>query len=215
MTGGARGIGAATARLAAGQGYAVAVNYERARERAETLVAEIEAAGGQAIAVQADVAREDQVERMFGEVDAAPRPPQRAGQQRRHRRRRRDPGRRARADQARAPPGGQRDRHHAVLPRGGAPDVDRARRRRGCHRQRLLDGGDHRRPRRPHRLCGLQGGDRQLHDRARQGGRARGHPGQRAPARHDAHRHDRRGAPGCRAARPDRRHDRDQPLRRP
>ena len=69
VTGGARGIGAATARLAAGQGYAVAVNYERARERAEALAAEIEGAGGRAIAVQADVAQQDQVERMFGEVD--------------------------------------------------------------------------------------------------------------------------------------------------
>jgi NAD(P)-dependent dehydrogenase (short-subunit alcohol dehydrogenase family) len=69
VTGGARGIGAATARLAAGQGYAVAINYERARERAAALAAEIEGAGGRAIAVQADVAQQDQVERMFGEVD--------------------------------------------------------------------------------------------------------------------------------------------------
>ena len=69
VTGGARGIGAATAKLAAGQGYAVAVNYERARERAEALVSEIEAGGGNAIAVQADVAQQDQVERMFNQVD--------------------------------------------------------------------------------------------------------------------------------------------------
>ena len=69
VTGGARGIGAVTARLAAGRGYAVAVSYERARERALTLVGEIEAAGGRAIAVQADVAQQDQVERMFREVD--------------------------------------------------------------------------------------------------------------------------------------------------
>ena len=69
VTGGARGIGAVTAKLAAGQGYAVAVNYERARERAEALVSEIEAGGGNAIAVQADVAQQDQVERMFNQVD--------------------------------------------------------------------------------------------------------------------------------------------------
>jgi NAD(P)-dependent dehydrogenase (short-subunit alcohol dehydrogenase family) len=69
ITGGARGIGAATAKLAAGQGYAVALNYERARDRAEALASEIEAAGGKAIAVQADVAQQDQVERMFKEVD--------------------------------------------------------------------------------------------------------------------------------------------------
>ena len=69
VTGGGRGIGAAAAKLAAGRGYAVAINYERAQGRAETLAAEIEAAGGKAIAVQADVAQQDQVERMFGEVD--------------------------------------------------------------------------------------------------------------------------------------------------
>jgi NAD(P)-dependent dehydrogenase (short-subunit alcohol dehydrogenase family) len=69
ITGGARGIGAATAKLAAGQGYAVALNYERARDRAEALASEIEAAGGKAIAVQADVAQQDQVERTFKEVD--------------------------------------------------------------------------------------------------------------------------------------------------
>jgi NAD(P)-dependent dehydrogenase (short-subunit alcohol dehydrogenase family) len=66
---GARGIGAATARLAAGQSYAVAVSYERAGAHAEALAAEIEAAGGRAIAVQADVSQQHQVERMFGEVD--------------------------------------------------------------------------------------------------------------------------------------------------
>lgn len=69
ITGGARGIGAATAKLAAAQGDAVAVNYERSRDRAEALVAEIEGAGGRAMAVQADVAQEDQIWRMFGEVD--------------------------------------------------------------------------------------------------------------------------------------------------
>lgn len=69
ITGGARGIGAATAKLAAAQGDAVAVNYERSRDRAEALVAEIEGAGGRAMAVQADVAQEDQIRRMFGEVD--------------------------------------------------------------------------------------------------------------------------------------------------
>lgn len=69
ITGGARGIGAATAKLAAAQGDAVAVNYERSRDRAEALVAEIEGAGGRAMAVQADVAQEDHIRRMFAEVD--------------------------------------------------------------------------------------------------------------------------------------------------
>jgi NAD(P)-dependent dehydrogenase (short-subunit alcohol dehydrogenase family) len=69
VTGGARGIGAATARLAAAESYIVAVNYRAERAAAEALVAEIEAAGGRAIAVQADVAEQDQVERMFETVD--------------------------------------------------------------------------------------------------------------------------------------------------
>jgi NAD(P)-dependent dehydrogenase (short-subunit alcohol dehydrogenase family) len=69
ITGGGRGIGAATARLAAERGYAVALNYARERASAEALVAAIERAGGRAIAVQADVAQEDQVVRMFRTVD--------------------------------------------------------------------------------------------------------------------------------------------------
>jgi NAD(P)-dependent dehydrogenase (short-subunit alcohol dehydrogenase family) len=70
ITGGSRGIGAATARLAAQQGYAVAINYREAQDQAEALVAEIERDGGRAIAVQADVASQEQVEAMFRTVDA-------------------------------------------------------------------------------------------------------------------------------------------------
>ena len=69
ITGGSRGIGAATARLAPRHGYAVAINYRVEAARAETLVAEIADAGGVAIAVGADVARQSEIERMFGEVD--------------------------------------------------------------------------------------------------------------------------------------------------
>jgi NAD(P)-dependent dehydrogenase (short-subunit alcohol dehydrogenase family) len=69
VTGGARGIGATTARLAAGRGYAVAINYERARDRAEALAAEIAADGGTALAVQADVSQQDEVLRMYREID--------------------------------------------------------------------------------------------------------------------------------------------------
>jgi NAD(P)-dependent dehydrogenase (short-subunit alcohol dehydrogenase family) len=69
ITGGSRGIGAATARLAGQRGYAVAINYRARADAAEALAAEIEAAGGEAIAVQADVARQSEVERMFGEID--------------------------------------------------------------------------------------------------------------------------------------------------
>ncbi len=65
VTGGGRGIGAATARLAAGRGYAVCVNYQRDAEAAEQVVAEIAEAGGKALAVQADVAQDEEVERLF------------------------------------------------------------------------------------------------------------------------------------------------------
>ncbi len=65
ITGGGRGIGAATARLAAGRGYAVCVNYQRDAEAAEQVVAEIAEAGGKALAVQADVAQDEEVERLF------------------------------------------------------------------------------------------------------------------------------------------------------
>jgi NAD(P)-dependent dehydrogenase (short-subunit alcohol dehydrogenase family) len=65
VTGGGRGIGAATARLGAQRGYAVAVNYVSAAAAAEALVAEIRAAGGQAEAIQADVGRPEEIPRLF------------------------------------------------------------------------------------------------------------------------------------------------------
>lgn len=70
VTGGSRGIGAATALLAARKGYAVAVNYASNAEAAEDVVSEIRSAGGQAIALAADVAHEDQVLAMFAAIDA-------------------------------------------------------------------------------------------------------------------------------------------------
>ena len=70
VTGGSRGIGAETARLAAARGYAVVVNYRRNREAAEKIVASIAAAGGTALAVGADVALEADVVRLFETVDA-------------------------------------------------------------------------------------------------------------------------------------------------
>lgn len=69
VTGGSRGIGAATARLAARKGYAVAVNYTQDAAAAEGVVSAIHAEGGTAIAVQADVAQEEQVLRLFAQVD--------------------------------------------------------------------------------------------------------------------------------------------------
>jgi NAD(P)-dependent dehydrogenase (short-subunit alcohol dehydrogenase family) len=69
VTGASRGIGAATARLAAARGYAVAVNYRSNRDAAETVVREIERLGRRAVATQADVSREVDVHRMFDEID--------------------------------------------------------------------------------------------------------------------------------------------------
>src|SRR6476469_8188531 len=69
VTGASRGIGAATALLAARKGYAVAVNYAANSAAADAVVGEIRAAGGKAIALQADVAREEQVLAMFEQVD--------------------------------------------------------------------------------------------------------------------------------------------------
>ena len=70
VTGGSRGIGAATALLAARKGYAVAVNYTSNAAAAQDVVRTIEAGGGKAFAVQGDVAQEDHVLRMFEQVDA-------------------------------------------------------------------------------------------------------------------------------------------------
>jgi NAD(P)-dependent dehydrogenase (short-subunit alcohol dehydrogenase family) len=65
ITGASRGIGAATARLAAAEGYSVCVNYRRDRAAAEAVVRSIEASGGRAVAVGADVAVEADVVRLF------------------------------------------------------------------------------------------------------------------------------------------------------
>lgn len=70
ITGGSRGIGAATALLAARQGYAVAVNYASNSLAADEVVRQIRQSGGQAMAVQADVAQEAQVLAMFERIDA-------------------------------------------------------------------------------------------------------------------------------------------------
>ncbi|HEX3096104.1 MAG TPA: SDR family oxidoreductase [Usitatibacter sp.] len=70
VTGAGRGIGAATARLAATRGYAVCVNYRDNRAAAEAVVAAISKAGGTAVAVAADVAKEADVLRLFDESAA-------------------------------------------------------------------------------------------------------------------------------------------------
>lgn len=70
VTGGGRGIGAATARLAAQAGWAVAVNYTANSLAADDVVRAIRAEGGQAMSVRADVADEAQVMAMFERIDA-------------------------------------------------------------------------------------------------------------------------------------------------
>jgi NAD(P)-dependent dehydrogenase (short-subunit alcohol dehydrogenase family) len=69
VTGGSRGIGAATARLAASRGYSVAVNYLSNHEAATAVVRDIETAGAKAMAIQADVSHEADVCRMFEAID--------------------------------------------------------------------------------------------------------------------------------------------------
>ncbi len=69
VTGGSRGIGAAICRLAASAGYRVAVNYVANPDAAETVVRNIEQAGGEAFAVKADMAEESEILAMFEAVD--------------------------------------------------------------------------------------------------------------------------------------------------
>ncbi|KZE28200.1 SDR family oxidoreductase [Chelatococcus daeguensis] len=69
VTGGSRGIGAATCRLAAAEGYHVAVNYVSDATAAETLVAECRAKGVRAEAFKADMGEEEDIRRLFAEID--------------------------------------------------------------------------------------------------------------------------------------------------
>lgn len=70
ITGGSRGIGAATAMLSARQGYAVCINYASNAAAAQAVCDNITANGGQAFAVQGDVAVEADVLRLFAAIDA-------------------------------------------------------------------------------------------------------------------------------------------------
>jgi NAD(P)-dependent dehydrogenase (short-subunit alcohol dehydrogenase family) len=71
VTGASRGIGAEIALLAAERGFAVGVNFNRSEDAAQDIVRRIRAAGGQAVALKADVGRLDEVVRMFAELDAS------------------------------------------------------------------------------------------------------------------------------------------------
>lgn len=69
VTGGSRGIGAETCRLAAQRGYRVAVNYRSDAQAARQVVSTIETAGGEAFAIRADIGDENEVMAMFAAVD--------------------------------------------------------------------------------------------------------------------------------------------------
>lgn len=69
ITGASRGIGAETARLLASKGYSVCLNYRKEAQVASELQQEISSAGGKAIAVQADVSVEEEVVRLFDDVE--------------------------------------------------------------------------------------------------------------------------------------------------
>ena len=71
VTGGSRGIGASIAKYAGRAGYKVCVNYRTRADKAEEVVSTIAAEGGEARALQADVSKEEEVVRMFTEVDSA------------------------------------------------------------------------------------------------------------------------------------------------
>ncbi len=69
ITGASRGIGAATARLAALRNYKVCVNYRKDKEAADSVVEDILSSGGHAIAVAADISVEEEVHKLFATVD--------------------------------------------------------------------------------------------------------------------------------------------------
>lgn len=71
VTGASKGIGASIARHLAAEGAAVVVNYATSREGADKVVAEVERRGGKAVAVQADVARREDIQRLFAEAKRA------------------------------------------------------------------------------------------------------------------------------------------------
>lgn len=69
VTGGSRGIGAAVARRLGGLGHRVCVSYREDAESARAVVSDVDASGGEAIAVQADMSHPADIERLFSTVD--------------------------------------------------------------------------------------------------------------------------------------------------
>lgn len=70
ITGGSRGIGAATAKLAATKGYTIGINYRSNQQAAKQVIHDIHQAGGKAFAIKADISEEKQVLEMFEKLDA-------------------------------------------------------------------------------------------------------------------------------------------------
>ena len=70
ITGASRGIGAATARLAAARGYAVAVNYVTRKDAAEAVAADVRKAGRKALTIQADIGKPHEIARLFQAIDS-------------------------------------------------------------------------------------------------------------------------------------------------
>ena len=136
VTGASRGIGAATALLAASHGDAVCVNYAHDAAAAGDVVRRITDAGGTAIAICADVAHEADVVRLFAEVDGTLGPVgllvNNAGVAGDH-----GPVERVTAGGLERVLAVNVDRSVPVRPRGRSADVDRERRPRRCDRQRL------------------------------------------------------------------------------
>ncbi len=71
IAGGSRGIGAATARMAAARGYDVAVNFRSSAKAADQVVADVKKSGRQALALQGDMSVEADIERVFDEAAKA------------------------------------------------------------------------------------------------------------------------------------------------
>ena len=84
VTGASKGIGAAIAKHLANEGAAVVVNYASSKAGAERVVNEVVASGGKAVAVQADVAKQEDVKRLVRGSETGVRQARRAGQQCRH-----------------------------------------------------------------------------------------------------------------------------------
>ncbi|AWF79540.1 hypothetical protein BTJ40_01130 [Microbulbifer sp. A4B17] len=69
ITGGNRGIGAATAKLLAHRGYLIAISYRQRKQQAEELIAELRSFGVLAIAVRADISSEKDIVQLFNAID--------------------------------------------------------------------------------------------------------------------------------------------------